>query len=741
MNKAVEIINVPKLKMLLDNFDKFKESKWSKEDSAKELKKLKKLYQKTKKTSENPTSYKFAKNKTKGRKYVKEGLQSIPRMFRNTIADEYEDYDIVNAFPNFLQNYCNEQKIKCDALIDYNKNRNKYIQECDFDVKTIVLKMLNNEFNCFHTLTTKPQWLVNIRDCIKDIHSRLKKDEAYKKVHTKNPMGTYMFSLMECIEAKLLDDMIDWLFAEGININNIVLMYDGFMLPIGKIKDEQFGRFQDYVATMGFQVIKKQMERFDLNGIEPLPDYPENDYDAAVVFLNWLEGNDYRCVRVGKELYFYDKEQGIYLDDPENELRRFVQMCDDLGEHYSKNTTPQNNVLKQLSVMVPIERDFEQKKKDNTYRKLAFNNGIYDFEQGKLIPFSSDYYFFEKLKWDYDKEYCMDSENHVYDKILLGVFGTDELAQYWLKIIARAIAGEIYDKKAFFVLGKSNSGKGVMMDLIKRTFGCYTALFDSKNIAVKKNGGSDSAKDNQWLIRLMDKRIIYSSEVDMTTPLNGVTVKTIFSGGDNIEARKMYKESKGTYIPSFTGFIFANDLPKVEPLDDGFKNRIRYIRTAYTYKNKKDYDRLCKTFDNIKLADPYIKTDFVNNDHINQVFMYMVLNSYNLTEPVEPQCVIQEGEEWNNDDDSIEEYISNTFTKGEFDECITVNTVNNNLKQKFKVSTRNIVLAMKDLGWSNNDRAVINGKRVKVYRNIKWATNTIDEPDPDIDEPDPDIDL
>ncbi len=735
MNKSVELPNVPKLKMLIDNFDKFKNPKWDKVESAKKLKMLKKLYQKCKKTNEIPTSYKFGKGKTKGRKFVKEGLQALPRMFKNTIADEYEDYDIVNAFPNFLQHYCNEQKIKCDALIDYNKNRSKYIQDHDFDVKDIVIQMINNGWQSFNKLTDKPKWLVKLKDCIKDIHSIMKKEKEYKKVHTENPMGTYMFSLLECIEAKLLDDMIDWLGAEGIDVSNIILMYDGFMLPIGKIKDEQFGRFQDYVATMGFQIIKKHMPRFDLNDIEPLPEYPETDYDAAVVFYNWLEGNDYRCVRVGDELFFYDKEQGIYVEDPKHELRRFVQMCDDLGEHYSKNTQPQNNIIKQFEVLVPIDRDFQQKKKDNTYRKLPFNNGIYDFEQGKLIPFSSDYYFFEKLKWDYDPNYCMDSENDIYDKILLGIFGTDELSQYWLKIIARAMAGEVFDKKAFFVLGESNSGKGVMMDLIKRTFGCFTALFDARNMAVKKSGG-DSAKDNQWIIRLMDKRIIYSSEVDMTTSLNGVTVKTIFSGGDNIEARKMYKESKGDFIPSFTGFIFANDLPKIEPLDDGFKNRSRYIRTAYTHKNKKDYDRLSKKFSNIRLADPNIKSTFINNDNINQVFMYMVLNSYDLNEPIAPQCVIDEGDEWNeNEDDNIEEYITNTFEKGEHSECITVNIINTQLKQKFKVSSRNIVLAMKKFGWNNNDRAVINGKRVKVYRNIKWSSQNdevIDNIDKDL---------
>ena len=62
--------------------------------------------------------------------------------------------------------------------------------------------------------------------------------------------------------------------------------------------------------------------------------------------------------------------------------------------------------------------------------------------------------------------------------------------------------------------------------------------------------------------------IIISNEIDgdETTILNGAFIKTLASGGDAMEGRKLY-ENTISFIPQFTMFLCYNRFYKVEPED------------------------------------------------------------------------------------------------------------------------------------------------------------------------------
>jgi len=270
MNRSVEILNVQKLKIITNNFETLKDSNWDEQDAKGQLEKLKKLVKSCKKQNTIKTEYMFGKNKQKGRKYVKGvGLQSLPRLFRNTLADEYYDYDIVNCFPTLLQNYCLEQKYPSNELILYNKNRSRYIQESSFDVKKIMNCIMNNGFHEYNNLKDKPEWLIKLKNEISAIHSLIRENpetaERYKKIKKPNAMGTLMFEILENIESKILDDMIDYVKEQlGVDTTNIILMYDGFMLPKSCMTDEQLEQLNNYVdAKYKVQIIKKPMETLD----------------------------------------------------------------------------------------------------------------------------------------------------------------------------------------------------------------------------------------------------------------------------------------------------------------------------------------------------------------------------------------------------------------------------------------------------------------------------------------------
>ena len=98
----------------------------------------------------------------------------------------------------------------------------------------------------------------------------------------------------------------------------------------------------------------------------------------------------------------------------------------------------------------------ENKVVHTTYRKIAFKNGYYDCDKKALRDYNRDVYFLMKGSIDFEEsDECVRQE--VWDKLFMGVFGTEEVSKYMLQSFARAMAGEIKDKRLFFIIGEPNT--------------------------------------------------------------------------------------------------------------------------------------------------------------------------------------------------------------------------------------------------------------------------------------------
>ena len=70
--------------------------------------------------------------------------------------------------------------------------------------------------------------------------------------------------------------------------------------------------------------------------------------------------------------------------------------------------------------------------------KLAFNDGIFDFETKTFAPFDNSSYlcgFIHKLKWDFVSDEDEEVIKEIYDKVIHGVFGEEpnlEVMGVWL---------------------------------------------------------------------------------------------------------------------------------------------------------------------------------------------------------------------------------------------------------------------------------------------------------------------
>ena len=151
---------------------------------------------------------------------------------------------------------------------------------------------------------------------------------------------------------------------------------------------------------------------------------------------------------------------------------------------------------------------------------------------------------------------------------------------YYKKILARAIAGEIYDKNFFVVIGEGNSGKGTNTDGLVGAFGNFTDNVNAGSFS--KKVGEDQAKAGSWIVKLKNTRIAYANEVSMDASLDASVIKTFSSGGDPITARQNYSDEL-TFRLQTTAIFFVNDMPKVRGQDQETENRLKFIETSYSY--------------------------------------------------------------------------------------------------------------------------------------------------------------
>ena len=170
---------------------------------------------------------------------------------------------------------------------------------------------------------------------------------------------------------------------------------------------------------------------------------------------------------------------------------------------------------------------------------------VYDFEKGELVDFSPDYTFDRKANVDYNPN-LVELEKEVYQKLFVDIVG-EGVGEYFIKLLARGLAGE-YEDKAFVVLvGLGNSGLGTLTSVLSRTFGPYVKNFNA--CALKAIEASDAAKAQSWMCDLKAPvRFAIANETPDGITLSGDRIKTFSGGGDTITARQKITKTSMSLI-------------------------------------------------------------------------------------------------------------------------------------------------------------------------------------------------
>ncbi|CAL6338756.1 unnamed protein product [Bathycoccus prasinos] len=172
-----------------------------------------------------------------------------------------------------------------------------------------------------------------------------------------------------------------------------------------------------------------------------------------------------------------------------------------------------------------LEKEYRSMTKKQNDLKVHFLGMI---AHNELLDFSPEYFFTFKAPVNLVLKGNETLRDDVYQKLFVEVFGdpieerngilnfavmerAHNKAQYYLKVLARAIAGDIYDKKFFVVAGEVNSGKGLNWGGLKGGFGDFVDNVNAECFG--KNVEDDKAKARSWRVAVKNARIVFSNEV------------------------------------------------------------------------------------------------------------------------------------------------------------------------------------------------------------------------------------
>lgn len=539
-------------------------------------------------------------------------LTRMKRNLRNIlIKDIYQDIDIENCAPSILYNICLINNIQCLILKDYVLNRN------------IKLKQLCNELSINNQSTVKQLiiqltyggsdtkdnlFLENYKKEIKDITNKLKQIKTfnkyldYVKENDENIDGKFLSCLIYDFENKILMEAYSYFINNNFTVGT--LEFDGLKVKKNTVDGS---KVLNRNLTEISKIIKNNLNfeiKFIIKKIDIDEEYKNilKELKNRYIIYNDVEGRDIMASLYKDKFVFtqpkvcFVNTNNIWEEKKEREtilnslvtfinnedIRKITKISknEDTGEkqiitkQYSKESGGAKALaglwISTLSHNCYKNKNFNDLMYSSTIGKICFEDGVYDFRKAKFVPWKNCHNVFSqyKINCKYKDVEKIDNKHvkKVKSKIMEACLKPD-IVDYFLNRLSRSIAGFITDKKWCVLLGFRNSGKGVIIEMLKEAFGNdYIKNMNSGNLSIKNSSG-DTAKLQSWMCDLEFARIVYSNEVSVEKgKLDGNTIKLIASGGDAVTARRNH-ENERTFKTQYTYFLCCNDLPDIVPSD------------------------------------------------------------------------------------------------------------------------------------------------------------------------------
>lgn len=197
---------------------------------------------------------------------------------------------------------------------------------------------------------------------------------------------------------------------------------------------------------------------------------------------------------------------------------------------------------------------------------ICMTNGVLDPMTGALRDHSPAYYMRNMV----DVEWDVAATSPTWDKFMNDVFRDDEdkdqkikFIQQWFGYCLSPVANM---QKMLMLIGDGENGKSVLLKILSQVVGTD----NTSNTQVERFGKKEVRAE------LEGKMLNISPELSDRAWQHDSYLKAIVTG-DNIEARRLYKDSY-SFVPKVRLVVSTNNLPKVYDRSHGFFRRIIILK-------------------------------------------------------------------------------------------------------------------------------------------------------------------
>lgn len=291
------------------------------------------------------------------------------------------------------------------------------------------------------------------------------------------------------------------------------------------------------------------------------------------------------------------KDEGIYVTT-ETQIRR-------IARRYKKSLTK-----KELGEIMDILRE-EAPRMSRCEKKnlIPVNNGIFDFETKKLMPFTPDLVFLDKSRVNYNPNATNiiihndeDGTDWDVESWILDIMDNKkDMAELIWQVIGATVRPFVSWNRACFMYSEvGNNGKGTLCVLLRNLVG------EGSHTSISL---SEFSKDFM-LESLIGTSAIIVDENDVGTYIDkAANLKAVITG----DVVKINRKFKTPISFRYKGFMVQclNELPRIKDKSDSFYRRQLFIPFTKSFTGKERR---------------YIKDDYLNRREVLEYALFRVLN-------------------------------------------------------------------------------------------------------------------
>ena len=567
---------------------------------------------------------KVAQQKELGRLYPRGGLglQSFPFDIRNPLlAKNYFDVDMVNAHYTLLSQLATKWGLKCDAIKQYIANRDLELAKVSANrgiAKVAFLKVayggnikLASEF--YNEEGISPEGDTTL---LKAIEAEMKhivdycwkeNKDLHKMCSSKDhPRFSCFAYVLQTEESKCLLEIVNYMITQNREVG--VLIHDGCCIrkKDGEVllPEELLRGAEKWVKEKtGYEIellVKAWVHGFTKDeDAHPIlsSDVVVDDAYAGRKFCE-LMGDLF--VMDSGELWVFNEETGMWSCD-KSALERVITALNgklvfrQLGPlgvkvyDYSGSVEKRGALIKMLPAVAPVKDGWMRERIHSDAGKLLFPDGIYDFETDTFTAgFDPNIVFTARMPRKFpDREAYAEEMEFIRKNTFTEPFNGTGDERTLLHELMRASVGDFTRKKAVVGLGPQDCSKGMTTQLTQTAFGSYVQSFNGNSL-LHKGYTNESERELTFVLKFCNARFAFSSEIRIpqdtrnSVAIDGNLFKTLASGGDEIQARRLY-ELPRPIINKAQLFIFANDMPKFSPATNDVSAKIVPVNWSVSF--------------------------------------------------------------------------------------------------------------------------------------------------------------